>query len=138
MGSFKDYLENAVLNHVFGKATLTAPPLYVGLATGAISDADTGATIKVNALEPAAGGYARALTSGVWWNNASAGSMSNLSVITFVSSTASWGTITHFFIADAANSLANILAYSSVETAQAVASDNIVQFAVGAISVTLA
>ena len=140
MGSFNDYSENAVLNHIFGKATLTTPNVYVGLAVAAISDADTGTTIKAGGttIEVTGSGYVRALTSSGHWNNASGGSMSNASTITFASSTGAWGTITFFFLADATNSLANIIAYSSVQTAQAVASDNIIQFAVGAISVTLA
>ena len=137
MGSLNNYLENAVLNVVFGQATYTSPTVYIGLATAAISEDDTGTTLAVATIEPSGGNYARAVTSAASWASAATG-LATLSVATtFQSATASWGTITHFFLATAANSLANILAFGSVATAKTVASDDIVTFGDGSIVMTL-
>jgi hypothetical protein len=138
MAGLSDAYEIKVLDVIFGKATLTSPTIYVGLATAAISDTDTGSTIAANSVEVSSGGgYARATTSAVSWNSAASGSTSNISAIAFASSTAPWGTITHVFLADASDSTANVIAFGSIATALAVTSDTIVQFAVGAISCVL-
>ena len=33
MGSFSNYWENKILNHIFGKSSYTPPAIYVGLST---------------------------------------------------------------------------------------------------------
>ena len=53
MAGFSDYLEDKVLNHVFGGTAYTAPStLYVGLYTAAPSDTGGG-------TEVSGGSYAR-------------------------------------------------------------------------------
>lgn len=55
-GSFSDFLELEVLDHVFGNAAYTAPAtISFGLWTATLTDASTGAT----AGEPAGSGYDR-------------------------------------------------------------------------------
>lgn len=55
-GSFSDYLEKKLLDHVLGGVAYTPPAtVYVGLATEAITDATTGTTVA----EPTGGAYAR-------------------------------------------------------------------------------
>ena len=45
--SFTDYLENEVLNHIFGGTPYAAPAtLYVGLHTSASSDAAAGTEVS--------------------------------------------------------------------------------------------
>jgi len=54
MGSFTDFLENELLDHVFGNAAYTSPAtLYIGLSTSTITDAGG------NVTEPVGGSYAR-------------------------------------------------------------------------------
>jgi hypothetical protein len=54
MGSFSNYLENELLDHVFGAAAYSAPAtLYVGLSTADPTDDDSGLA------EPSGNGYAR-------------------------------------------------------------------------------
>ena len=137
MGSLNNYLENAVLNVVFGQATFTSPTIYIGLATATLSENDTGATLAVATIEPTGGNYARAITSAASWASAASGEAILSVATTFQSATAAWGTITHFFLADATNSLANIIAFGSVATAKTVSSDDIVTFGDGSIVVTL-
>jgi len=138
MGSLNDYLENAILNVVFGQATFTSPTIYIGLATATLSENDTGATLAVATIEPTGvGNYARAVTSAASWASAATGAATLSVAVTFQSATAPWGTITHFFLADAANSAANILAFGSVATAKTVASDDIVTFGDGSVVATL-
>jgi len=45
MGSFSDFLENELLDHVFKTGAYTAPTnIYVALCTSTPDDADTGST----------------------------------------------------------------------------------------------
>lgn len=120
---------NAILDKCFGATNFTAPAtLYVGLSTTAISIDGTGAT------EPSGGSYARvAVTNNKTnWATAANGSLSNLSAITFPESTASWGTVTHFFLSDAASG-GSIWFYEALTSSRIVQSATTVQFSVGAL-----
>lgn len=132
-GSFADYLENKLLDLVFGAVAFSAPtPVFVGLSTTTITDAGG------NITEPSGNGYARvSLTNNATnWPAASAGSKANGTVITFPAATGSWGTITDWFISDAA-SAGNILVYGTLTTAKAFGSGDTASFAVGDIVITL-
>lgn len=132
--SFADHLENELLDHVFGGADYVRPAtLYIGLSTTTITDAGG------NITEPSGNGYARVAVTNNSTNfpAASGGSKSNGTPITFPAATgAGWGTITDYFIADAAAE-GNILAYTALTEPQAVAAGETVNFAVGAMSITL-
>ena len=135
MGGFSDYLEAKVLNVIFGKATFTSPNIWAGLCTAAISDTDTGATAST--LEPNTGAYARvAVVASSWSTSATSGAISNIDAITFVTATASWGTITHCILCDASVA-GNLLAYASVAVAKAVGSSDTAQFAAGDFDILL-
>lgn len=132
MGSFADYAENKMLDHVFGGADFARPAtLYIGLSTTTITDAGG------NITEPG-NGYARVAVTNNTTNfpAASAGAKSNGAPITFPAATGSWGTILDFFIADAASG-GNIIAYGTLNASQAVASGETINFAVGALSISL-
>jgi len=93
-----DKSANKILDKNFGATDYTPPAtLYVGLSTTTIGIAGTGAT------EPSGGAYARvAITNNKTnFGTASNGALTNSNAITFTESTASWGTITYVFIADA-------------------------------------
>ena len=133
MGSFADYLEDEVLDHVFGAAAFTAPAtIYFALSTTAISDDGTGMT------EPAAGAYARKAMANnkTTWATSSGGSLANAATVTFVTATASWGTISHFAIMDAAAS-GNMLVHGALTSSKAVSSGDTAKFSAGDFTITL-
>jgi hypothetical protein len=104
--SFTDYLEDKILDHVFGGTAYTAPTtLYVGLHTSASSDSAAG-------TEVSGGSYARqtaAFTvSGTTPTEATTGA-----AIEFPTATASWGTVTYAGVYDALTG-GNLLAYAEL------------------------
>lgn len=130
--SFSDYLENKVLDHVLGGGDFARPgTVYIGLSTTAITDSTA-------ATEPSGGSYARVavVNDSTNFPAAESGSKANGTPITFPAATASWGTIVGFFIADAASE-GNVLAYGALSAPQAVASGETINFAVGALTITL-
>lgn len=134
MGSFADYLENRVLDHIFGGAASSAPgTLYVGLSTTTITDAGG------NITEPSGNGYARVAVTNNSTNfpNASGGAKANGTAITFPQASGSWGTVTDFFISDASSG-GNIYAYGALAVAKAVTSGDTLSIPIGDLDITLA
>jgi hypothetical protein len=130
MGSFSNYWENNILDHIFGKANYTPPTIYVGLSTADPTDDGSGLA------EPGGNGYARVQTSAVDWNAASAGTIDNANDISFAEATGSWGTITHFALFDAATA-GNMLAHGSLSESKSIGSGDTVKFAAGDLDVSL-
>lgn len=128
-GSFSDYTENKVLDHVVGKTSFTMPSVYVALFTAAPSDSGGG-------TEVSGGSYARKSTAGADWTAASSGATSNANAITFVTPTGSWGTVVAFGLFDASTS-GNLLAWADLTTNQAIGTGNTVSFAIGDLDLTL-
>lgn len=136
IGSFSDYLENALLNGVFGTGigkslAYSCPDKFVALCTVAVTDSMTGSTIT----EPSSPSYAR--ISWHTWDAAASGATENSGAITFAQATASWGTILDFAICDAVTA-GNMLAYGSLTISKSVASGDTPKFATGDIDITLA
>lgn len=130
--SFSDYLENKVLDHVLGGGDYSRPgTVYIGLSTTAITDSTA-------ATEPSGGSYARVavVNDSTNFPAAESGGKANGTPITFPAATASWGTIVGFFIADAASG-GDVLAHGVLSASQAVASGETINFAVGALTITL-
>ena len=130
MGSFADYWENEILDHLFGKGSYTPPTIYVGLSTADPTDDASGLA------EPSGNSYARVATAGADWNVASGGAIANVNDITFPEATGSWGTITHFAILDAA-SAGNMLAHGALNVSKSISSGDTAKFAAGDLDVTL-
>lgn len=130
MGSFADYWENEILDHLFGKGSYTPPTIYVGLSTADPTDDASGLA------EPSGGSYARVATAGADWNVASGGAIANANDITFPEATDSWGTITHFALFDAA-SAGNMLAHGTLSVSKSISSGDTAKFAAGDLDVTL-
>lgn len=104
MSSFSDYLENAVLNHVFRNTPLTSPSaVYVALYTAAPTDAGGG-------TEATGGGYARQT---VTFGAPSGGVIASTAARTFTVGASSWGTITHVGYFDATTG-GNLLAWGPI------------------------
>jgi hypothetical protein len=130
---FTTYLNNALLNEVFGGTTYTPPEtLYIGLST------TTPTTSGNNITEPSGNGYARVAVANntANWSVASNGQTKNGTAISFPVATGSWGTVTYFFIADA-ESGGNILGYGALTTAQTVANGDTLTFAPNSLTITL-
>lgn len=133
MGSFGNYLENELLDHVWGDAAYTAPAtLYLALSTADPTDDGSGIA------EPSGGSYARLgvannLTN---WPAAAAGAKANGVEFNFVTATASWGVITHMAIFDAVTG-GNMLAHGALTTSKTIDNGDTVRFPIGDIDITL-
>lgn len=130
MGSFSDYLENKILDHVVGKTAYAMPTVYVAASTADPLDAASGIA------EPVGGSYARVATSGATWAAAAAGATSNAAAITFPTATGAWGTITHFALFDAPTG-GNMLGHGILAVARAITTGDTLQFPIGDLDVTL-
>ena len=114
-------------------ATAWTPPatIYVALFTAAPTDAGGG-------TEVTGGSYARkAVTNNPTnWPAAAGGVKSNGVVITFVTPTGAWGTVTHFALMDAA-SAGNQIANGALTVPRAIAIGDVPAFAAGTLAVAL-
>jgi hypothetical protein len=126
MSSFSDYLENAVLNHVFRNTTLTSPA-SVWLALYTVTPTDAGGGTQVSG-----GGYARqAITFGA----PSGGAISNTSAVSFTASGAAYGTVVAVGIFDASTA-GNLLAWDDI-TSAVINDGDTLNFPIGDIDITL-
>lgn len=126
MSSFTDYTEDAVLDHLFRNVALTSPTnVYLALFTSAPSDAGGG-------VEVTGAGYAR---QSITFGAASGGSISNTGAVSFTAVGGDFGTVTHVAIMDASTA-GNMLAWDDITSAPVTDGDTI-NFAIGAITVTL-
>lgn len=130
MGSFSDYAEIKILEHLVGKTSWTMPTMYIALSTADPTDDASGLA------EPFGGSYARVATAGGDWDAASGGAIANANDIDFPEATGAWGTITHFALFDAATA-GNMLVHGSVTPSQPIASGNTVRLAAGDLDITL-
>lgn len=131
MGSKSDYLENAVLDHIFGGGDFSRPAsLFVALFTTAPTDGGGG-------VEVSGGSYARAeaVNNPTNWPSAAAGMKNNGTQIVFPTATADWGTIAAFAIMDASSG-GNLLYWGAVAPPKVVASGDTASFPAGDIEVT--
>ncbi|MCX6559848.1 MAG: hypothetical protein NTZ26_04975 [Candidatus Aminicenantes bacterium] len=130
MGSFANYAENKILDHIVGKTSFTLPTAYLALSTADPTDAGTGLA------EPSGNNYSRKQTAAADWNAASSGSIANANDLSFPEASGSWGTITHFAIFDAASG-GNMLAHGSLTASKAVGAGDVLKFAAGNLTLTL-
>lgn len=141
--SLSDYTENNFVDYVFRAQTWTiAANFHVGLSTAACSDASVGTEVTGGAYARVS--YARSLAN--WAGTQSAGSTgtssgtggqtSNNAAITFPTPTATWGTVTHFFISDAASG-GNLILCQALTSSKTINSGDTVSFAIGALTVTI-
>lgn len=132
MGSFSDYLENKLLDHVFGTGDYASPAnLYVALLTSTPDDADTGSTLPG---ELSGGGYVRKGCN--TWDVAAAGATENSQTVTFAQATADLGTVTHFAICDKTTA-GNVIGWGALSASRVISSGDTASFATGDLDVTL-
>lgn len=144
MSAMSDFLENKLIDQLFrGQTAPTTTTLYVGLLTAAPSDTGGG-------TEVSGGSYARAAVSSSlanWAGTQAAGSTvastgtggqtSNNSPITFPTPSATWGTVTHFGIYDAASG-GNLLFWGALTIAKTINQADTVTFPAASLSITFA
>lgn len=130
MGSFNDYTENKVLDHITGKISFTKPTAYVGLSTADPTDDASGLA------EPSGNNYARVTTSGSDWDAAASGATANAAALTFPEASGSWGIVTHFALFDA-SSAGNMLCYGTLDASRAITTPQVPRFAIGEFDITL-
>lgn len=124
---------NKILDRNFGGTAYSSiVTMYFGLSTSTPQIDGTGAT------EPSGGAYARvAFTNDKTnWGTASAASLTNAAAVTFVESSASWGTVTNVGIWDALTA-GNLWFFDVLTPSRSVASATTVLFAIGAITVNM-
>jgi hypothetical protein len=120
MGSITDFLETELLDHVFNNAAYTAPTnLYLALCTADPTDAATGASMNEVANS---GSYAR---TAITFGNAASRRVTQDADVDFPAATGSWGTVTHWAIADSAtHGAGNVLAHGALGESKSVVSGN--------------
>lgn len=140
MAAMTDYLENKLIDELFRGQAYTFPAgLHVGLLTAAPSDTGGGTEVSGNAyarqdLAPSLTNWAG--TQGATTTTAStgnSGTTSNNVAITFPTPTASWGTVTHFGVWDAATS-GNLLVYGALNIAKTINQGDTVTFPISSLS----
>ena len=129
MGSFSDYLENKLLDHILGGPDYTRPAtVYIALCTAAPTDASTGSTI----VEATCTGYARKAVTNNDTNfpAAASGSKSNGVAIEFAKCTALSSVITHFAIVDA-DTAGNVIGWGALTAQKTIETNDIPRFGIG-------
>ena len=130
MAGFSDYLEDKVLDHVFGGNAYTAPStLYVALYT--VAPSDTGGGTEVSG-----GAYARQ-TAAFSVSGTNPTTASNTAAIEYPTATADYGTVVAVGVFDALTS-GNLLAYANLTASKVVSSGDIFRFNTGDLDITLA
>lgn len=133
-GSWTDYLENEMLDHTLSASTYTPPAtLYFGLWTSALFDSATGST--TGEVSTSGTNYARAAVTNNTTNfpAASGGIKSNGTTISYSTASTSWGTVSYVGITDAITG-GNMLMWSDLGTAKAVAAGDTPSFSAGALT----
>jgi len=130
--SASNYLENALLDHLFGKSTYASPTtIYVALLTDAPDETGTAGSDFTEADYTS---YARVSTTDSDWNSASGGSLTNGNAITFPACTGGSSTVTHFALLDQAQ---NLLVTGALDSSLAVSNGITPEFAASALTCTL-
>lgn len=128
MGSFGDYLEDEIIDHVLKVGSFGVPSdIYVALSTADPTDDGSGLA------EPSGNGYARVQSNS--WDAAVERGSQNTNLIQFPTATGAWGTITHWTLMDAVSG-GNMLIYGSFAVSRAVANGQTFTIAAGEIDVS--
>ena len=130
MAGFSDYLEDKVLDHVFGGTAYTAPStLYVALYT--VAPTDTGGGTEVSG-----GGYVRK-TAAFTVSGTNPTTASNSAAVEYPTATANYGTVVAVGIFDALSG-GNLLAYANLDTSKVVSTGDVFRFNTVDLDITLA
>lgn len=128
MSGFTDYLEDALLKHVFTNTAYTSPTtVYAALFT--VAPSDTGGGTEVSG-----GAYAR---QSMAFSVSGTGTLAtNSAAVEYPTATADYGTVVAVGIFDASTS-GNLLAYANLTANKTVASGDVFRFNAGEVDITL-
>ena len=128
MAGFTDYLEDALLKHVFTNTAYTSPTtVYAALFT--VAPSDTGGGTEVSG-----GAYAR---QSMAFSVSGTGTLAtNSAAVEYPTATADYGTVVAVGIFDASTS-GNLLAYANLTTSKTVSSGDVFRFNAGDVDITL-
>ena len=130
MAGFSDYLEDKVLDHVFGGTAYTAPTtLYVALYTVAPTDTGGGTEVSGGACARETATFNVAATNPPTSRSAAA--------VEYPTATADYGTVVAVGILDASSS-GNLMAYANLTTSKTVSTGDVFRFDAGDLDITLA
>lgn len=128
MAAMSNYLETALVNAVLRNTSYTSPTtVYVGLFTSDPTDAGSGTEVTGGSYERKAMAFASPTN----------GATSNSSAVEFDQATASWGTVTHFGLFDAATT-GNLLLHGALTASKTIESGDVFKFATSALTATFA
>ena len=136
MSAFSNYLEDELLDHVLNNASFTKPAtLYLSLHTGDPGESGVGSEVS-------GGSYARVAITNNNTNfpvcpSTGTPTKSNGQPFTFPTSTASWGTVTHWALYDASSGGTNMIAHGAFSTPRLVAIGKTMRVPTGGLTITL-
>jgi hypothetical protein len=132
MSQLSNYLENALINHIYKGTQYTSPSSsYVALFISDPTDAASG-------TEVTGSGYTRMEMTTASWSATSNGTISNSAQITFpTASGPDWGTITHAALFDSGSG-GNMLHYGPLNASVTVNTNDGFVFAAGQLVLSLA
>ena len=124
--SFTNHLETELLDFAFTTGTATRPTAwYVALYTATPNDAGGGTEVSGSA-------YARQSVA----FSVSGNTASNTGAVEYPTSTGSYGTVSHVGVFDASTG-GNLLAYSALNVAKAIATGDVFRIPAGDLDITL-
>jgi len=127
--SFSDTFETHVLNYVFTATSVTRPTAwYLALFTSNPADDASGTEVSTS-------GTAYARQSAAF--TVSGDTASNSAAIEFPTATASFGTVSHVAVFDAATS-GNLIAYAALTSSKAIDTGDVFRVPSGDLDITLA
>jgi hypothetical protein len=130
--SASDYLEQAILSHIFGEGEYTVPTIYVGLST-----ADPGEDGSGLAEPDGVGSLYERIALGTVTVSVSSVA-SNDAAVEFPEAGTAWGHITHFALFDTeAVGAGELLMSGELTVHKDVAAGDAVKFSIGALIITL-
>jgi hypothetical protein len=145
MSEMSDYLEDELIKHLFRTGTFSKPTVVaIALLTTAADDNDTAIFTASTGVEVTdANAYAREARNPLdanWTATAGGdGQTDNAAAITFSQATGSWGSVSAMAIVDnTSHNVGNMWFHSTVDTTRAIDNGDTAEFAIGAITVTLA
>ena len=131
--AMSDYLEDILLEMVLNSVVYSEPAaVYISLHTGSPADANDGA----NEVSTGGGSLYARQASGVWTVSGVATKATNAAEVTFPVAGASWGTVSHIGIYDAATT-GNLLFHGALTASKVVNVDDQVEFPIASLGVTL-
>jgi hypothetical protein len=138
-----DYLENALIDHVFRTAAFAKPAaLYVALFTATPTDAGGGTEVTGGAyarvsVPPGDATWTATQGGATGASTGTGGTTQNAAVIRFPAPTADWGTVTHLGIFDAVTA-GRLLVWGPLSTPRPILSgESAPLFPIGALAVAV-